>query len=81
MSAGKPDHLSDLLYCGSWVDLDQKTVMRLFGICGHSRTTFPLTLKRSRAPYVVCLTCGKEFEYNWNLMRRGAELSECGGCR
>ncbi len=52
----------------------------LFG-CQHRRTTFPLTATR-RVPgvraktgeirngtYVVCLDCGKEFNYNWKEMR------------
>jgi predicted transcriptional regulator len=52
----------------------------LFG-CSHKRTTFPLTPSRRpalsanatrRATYVVCLDCGKEFDYNWKEMRIGA---------
>jgi hypothetical protein len=48
--------------------------------CSHQRTTFPLTpTRRSAAPgatrntstYVVCLDCGKEFDYNWKEMRLG----------
>jgi hypothetical protein len=45
----------------------------LFG-CFHRRTTFPLTPSRKpfhRGTYVVCLNCGKEFDYDWNEMRRG----------
>lgn len=37
----------------------------LFG-CSHRRTTFPLTKKRT---YVVCLECGREFQYDWQKMR------------
>ena len=44
----------------------------LFG-CSHRRTTFPLTAPgrngRLTATYVVCLTCGTEFEYDWQEMR------------
>src|ERR1700691_4486971 len=48
----------------------------IFG-CSHKRTTFPLTPSRkSKASegarsntYVVCLNCGKEFDYNWEEMR------------
>jgi hypothetical protein len=44
----------------------------LFG-CTHRRTTFPLTEKRrpERVPrtYVVCLHCGREFEYSWDEMQ------------
>lgn len=52
--------------------------------CSHKRTTFPLTpsLKsrlsdgaRSRT-YIVCLNCGKEFEYNWKEMRIGSPAGE-----
>ena len=53
----------------------------LFG-CSHRRTTFPLTPARRtgfvassghsrKGPYVVCLDCGKEFDYNWQDMRVG----------
>lgn len=51
----------------------------LFG-CSHSRTTFPLTPSRRtqlssqvsrQGTYVVCLDCGKEFDYNWKDMRVG----------
>lgn len=51
----------------------------LFG-CSHSRTTFPLTPSRRtqlssessrQGTYVVCLDCGKEFDYNWKEMRIG----------
>jgi hypothetical protein len=55
----------------------------MFG-CSHSRTTFPLTPARSaqlssdgarRGTYVVCLDCGKEFNYNWKDMRVGEAVS------
>jgi hypothetical protein len=42
----------------------------LFG-CAHRSTTFPLTPKRKRDMYVVCLECGQEFSYDWNEMRIG----------
>ena len=42
----------------------------LFG-CAHRSTTFPLTPKRKRDMYVVCLDCGKEFSYDWTEMRIG----------
>jgi hypothetical protein len=51
----------------------------LFGCC-HKNRSFPITAKkgstaaRSEAArvtgtYVVCLKCGKEFPYDWNLMK------------
>jgi hypothetical protein len=50
----------------------------LFG-CGHSRYTFPMTVKkgsrnlpwaaRVTGTYVACLDCGKELPYDWNLMK------------
>lgn len=49
--------------------------------CSHRRITFPITPARNsrialdglrkRATYVVCLDCGKEFDYDWNQMRLG----------
>lgn len=51
----------------------------IFG-CSHGRTTFPITPSRRtqlssgagrQGTYVVCLDCGKEFDYNWKEMRVG----------
>lgn len=41
---------------------------RLFR-CPHRRVTFPLRINRQPA-YVVCLDCGKEFQYDWEKMRQ-----------
>ena len=53
----------------------------LFG-CSHRRTTFPLTPARKvgksggrNGTYVVCLDCGKEFDYNWQEMRIGEQVA------
>ncbi len=55
----------------------------LFG-CAHERTTFPITPSRRtklstetsrQGTYVVCLNCGKEFDYNWKEMRVGAAVA------
>ena len=57
----------------------------IFG-CGHQRTTFPITLRRSYADsaavsdsvgstYVACLDCGKEFAYDWKSMRIGEPMT------
>jgi hypothetical protein len=46
----------------------------LFG-CGHQTTTFPLTPRRKRDTYVVCLDCGKEFSYDWKAMRIGEPVA------
>jgi hypothetical protein len=58
----------------------------LFG-CSHRRTTFPLTPMRRGAgftpapgaarhsTYVVCLDCGKEFDYDWEGMRVGQPVT------
>jgi hypothetical protein len=53
--------------------------------CSHRRTTFPLTPARNagrspvsgqrHATYVVCLDCGKEFDYNWAEMRVGQPVA------
>ena len=58
----------------------------LFG-CGHQRTTFPITLRRSylgsqvvsglqSSTYVACLDCGKEFAYDWKSMRMGEPMTQ-----
>jgi hypothetical protein len=52
----------------------------VFG-CRHARYSFPITLRagsrRSTAAsrmgtYVVCLDCGREFNYDWQQMRVAA---------
>lgn len=62
--------------------------LNLFFGCSHSRTTFPITPTRRGAvagssyagqpkrhnTYVVCLDCGKEFDYNWKEMRVGNQV-------
>ena len=54
-----------------------KLLDMLFG-CSHKHYTFPITVKNGRrrldcpsvrGTYVVCLDCGKEFEYDWRSMR------------
>ncbi len=47
----------------------------LFG-CPHNNCTFPLRMRNrvnasttTHSAYVVCLTCGKEFPYDWEKMR------------
>lgn len=53
----------------------------IFG-CSHRRTTFPITPSRNsrraegsrRGTYIVCLDCGKEFDYDWKEMHIGAQL-------
>ena len=41
--------------------------------CGHRRLTFPMTTGKGtgqpRRTYVACLDCGKEFAYDWSLMK------------
>ncbi len=41
----------------------------LFG-CRH-QFSFPIKTKGSDTAYQVCSKCGKEYEYDWGLMRRG----------
>lgn len=59
---------------------------RLFG-CSHHRCSFPITVRgklgRSAAAsvtgtYVVCLDCGQEFPYDWNLMKVVAKPEAAG---
>jgi hypothetical protein len=54
----------------------------MFG-CSHSKTTFPMTpsLKARlagvrRGTYIVCLDCGKEFDYDWKEMRVGSAVGD-----
>ena len=59
-----------------------KFLLSLFGICLHTRLTFPQTpVRRSRfgatqtgATYSVCLDCGREFEKELGSMKLGAEI-------
>ena len=53
----------------------------IFG-CTHRRTTFPITprsqgrasqFRKRQRTYIVCLDCGKEFDYNWKEMRVGGD--------
>ena len=57
----------------------------IFG-CSHQRTTFPQTPVRKatgyiasgaarHGAYVVCLDCGKEFDYDWSGMRVGEAVN------
>ena len=58
-------------------------ISAIFG-CAHARTTFPLTPSRRTqmtegtrsGTYVVCLDCGKEFDYNWKEMRIGSPVEK-----
>lgn len=40
--------------------------------CAHRHCTFPRTAQKQgtgASTYVVCLDCGKEFPYDWELMK------------
>jgi hypothetical protein len=60
-------------------------LLELLFPCRHRRTTFPQTparrgIKRSAVPgrqgtYVVCLDCGREFDYDWQEMRIGQPIT------
>ena len=43
--------------------------LSLFFRCPHEHTTWPLTSKGSRCPHVTCLSCGREFFYDWKEMK------------
>lgn len=49
----------------------------LFG-CSHLHSSNPITMRDPRTKLtctrVVCLTCGAEFEYSLQLMRRGRRI-------
>lgn len=58
-------------------------ILQLLSItCGHKRTSQPFTaavaavsngswetVASSASHYIVCLDCGKKFNYDWDLMR------------
>ena len=46
--------------------------------CRHSRTSFPQTFRGDRGAHVVCLSCGREFDFNWKTMTRGMERAAHG---
>ncbi len=59
----------------------EAVINKLFG-CSHRRKTFPITPARRvgagsdsgvtrTGTYVVCLDCGKEFDYDWKVMHIG----------
>jgi hypothetical protein len=58
------------------------SLIGIFFGCAHSKTTFPLTPSRRsklsegtrKGTYIVCLDCGKEFDYNWKEMRIGSPV-------
>ena len=59
-----------------------QSIMNTLFSCSHPRTTFPLTPVRRGAAtgggsrtYVVCLDCGREFDYNWQDMRVGEPVA------
>jgi predicted transcriptional regulator len=54
-------------------------VTAMFG-CAHHHCTFPITARQpashsspakpsAATTYVVCLDCGREFPYDWELMK------------
>jgi hypothetical protein len=47
-----------------------------FTACKHPRETFPQTKRGSGYMYTACLSCGKEWAYDWKNMRRGTEIPE-----
>ena len=55
------------------------TVLNLLFRCGHRRLTRPVSpITKAGQPhsqcYVVCLDCGKQFEYDLNSMRIGGPV-------
>lgn len=58
-------------------------VLNLFFGCAHQQKSFPFTPVRGNAApgatrsgtYVVCLGCGRKFDYDWNEMRMGRPVS------
>ena len=52
-------------------------ILDAFFGCGHSRYSFPITVKKGKrndavlltGTYVVCLDCGREMPYDWKQMK------------
>ena len=45
--------------------------------CWHRKTSFPLTARSTAGrvqTYVVCLDCGRQFSYDWQMMRVGKRV-------
>lgn len=58
-------------------------VIRLLFRCSHKRLTLPQTPMAKTGvpagkPYVVCLDCGSQFEYDWKEMRVGERIDRAG---
>jgi hypothetical protein len=54
------------------------SIYNLLFHCRHKRTSFPLSLTSESGAgdmYVVCLTCGKQFHYDWKRMRIGTPIA------
>ena len=50
-------------------------MMRILNLCPHRHQTFPMSpLRKPWIKYVVCLDCGRSWEYDWETMTRGAEI-------
>ena len=43
--------------------------------CSHAKTSFPRSRVNGSQYYVVCLDCGKEFDYDWQEMKIVAAIS------
>jgi Fe2+ or Zn2+ uptake regulation protein len=52
---------------------------RRFSFCRHSKVTFP------QGPacrmHVTCVECGRVFEYDWRVMKRGRAIAPPAGMR
>ena len=59
-------------------------ILDAFFGCGHSRYSFPITVKRGKrnaaalvtGTYVVCLDCGREMPYDWKQMKIVSAVEE-----
>jgi hypothetical protein len=59
-------------------------LLRLVFGCLHSRISFPFTPVRKGfrgQTYVVCLDCGREFQYDWKTFSMGEEIPAVCGSR
>jgi hypothetical protein len=43
-------------------------------LCLHRNMSFPRSLGYLKGEYVVCLDCGRQWQYLWRTMRQGNEI-------
>jgi predicted protein tyrosine phosphatase len=64
--------MSPLLIAAGFIIVAALVAWAIIGMfCHHHRKSFPITRRgQGKGAYVVCLDCGKEFDYDWAHMRQ-----------